>query len=593
MKQLLAVLSLLVVTSSAPAAETNCFAPFLTDTPPKIVEELSKEVKDGVEVTRMKFLNRVVPESGREVLIYAILARPVTPGKHPGMLVCHDGGGYADMVASQAVGWAKRGYVAICQDQPGICNRAKASSSGPCVEKGASGFRILTKPSDSALFDGVAAALNSLALLRSQPDVDTSHIGVWGGSWGGYMTTMVCGLAGNRVHAAFSVYGCGFYDVSSTWRYAVERLSPARQKIWVENLDAGRRAHGITAAYFHTAAANDWFFWPGAVMRTLAEIPGEKNYVFSPNDSHCIRQPGGTHGPPRINHRFNRTHMEILWLDYYLKREGKPFPKAKAVGAPKREGNAVRVEFQVNAPEPITKATLWRAAGELPWRMKWWESTPAKEIGNGRYSGLLPIEEPGQPVHWIGIVTDKRNVSVSTLVQTLEPKPLGFVADGHPLATFREDFEDVSGHRRWRKKYADRRPGRYRIRTEAAHAGKYGVEIEPGGFSLACWGLRAAALERAKVTRIRFWVRAVDKPCPLPIVGVQAEIADGRRYRWQWKNAPKEPIGTQWQAVEVPLADLEPVGKPPLPMLSPKLGQLRFATTKQTHVYIDDVEALR
>ena len=47
------------------------------------------------------------------------------------------GGGYADQVASQVVGWARRGFVSVCQDQPGICNRQKARSSGPCLEAGA------------------------------------------------------------------------------------------------------------------------------------------------------------------------------------------------------------------------------------------------------------------------------------------------------------------------------------------------------------------------------------------------------------------------------------------------------------------------
>jgi len=585
---------LCVSSSSAPWVSANCFAPFLTDTPPKVIETLSKEVSDGVEVTRLRFLSRLIPESGRQVVIYAILARPTAAGPHPGLLVCHGGGGYAGGVASQTVGWAKRGYVAICQDQPGFCSRSKSLSSGPCLEPGASSFKIESGPTDSALFDGIAAALNSLALLRSQPDVDKARVGVWGGSWGGYLTTMVTGLAGTRVKAAYSVYGCGYYDMGSTWIHTIERLGPERAKIWLDNLDAGRRAHSLTASYFVPSPANDWFFWPSAVMCTLADMPGEKNYCFMPNDSHALRQPGGSHGPPKVNYRLNRTYMEILWLDYYLKGEGQPFPRATATGASRREGAAVRVEFQVNGPAPVKKATIWSAAGELPWRFKWWQSSDTEHRGDGVYTGLVPIEEPAQPVHWFAVVTDERNVSVSTLIRSVEPRALGFEAEGYPTARFHQDFEDRSERRRWRRRYMDvRQKGAHGIRTAAAHTGKYGLTLGPGKRRFCCWGLRAAALKRAGATKIRLHVRAAREPCLLPGVELVAELPNSVRCAWRWASPPTEPIGADWQAIEIPLGELKFTGKgkPPVPMLSPALGQLRFVPTEETHVHIDDIEA--
>jgi len=592
MRVVFSILLFLVAATTGRSADRNCFAPYLTDVPPKIVETLSREVKDEVEVTRLRFLSRVEPKSGRDVIIYAVMARPTTRGKHPAVLVCHGGGGYADMVAPQVTGWAKRGYVSVCQDQPGICNRSKGRSSGPCVEKGASAFRIESGPTDSALFDGVAAALNGLALLRSQPDVDKSRVGVFGGSWGGYMTTMVSGLAGDRVKAAFSVYGCGYFDVGSTWLAHLSGLTPERRDIWLENLDAGRRAANLTASYFVPSPANDWFFWPSAVMRTLADMPGEKNYCFMPNDSHALTQPGGTSGPPKFDRKLNRTYMEILWLEHHLKGKGKPFPRAVAVGTPGREGSSVRVEFAVTGPAPVTKATVWFAAGEIPWRLKWWSSVPAKSLGGGRYAAPVPIEEPGQPVNWFAVVTDERNVSVSTLIQTLDAKTLGFRAEGCPVSRFVQDFENRSEHRRWRRKYADRRPGRHGIRSEAARTGKLGLELR-GESTFACWGLRAASLRRSGATKICLWIRAVEKPCPLPVIDVQAELPNSTRCQWRWGSAPKEPVGTQWRPIEIPLSELKYTGKghPPVPMLSPALGQLRLTTSPDTHVYVDDVSA--
>ena len=520
------------------------------------------------------------------------MARPTKPGKRPAVLVCHGGGGYADMVAPQVVGWAKRGYVSICQDQPGICNRLKASSTGPCMEKG-SAFQIVSKPQDSTLFDGVAAALNGLSLLRSQPDVDKSRVGVTGGSWGGYMTTMVSGLARDRLKAAFSVYGCGYYDVGSAWMLHLSSLGPEPRRIWLDNLDAGRRAKNIKAAYFIMAPANDWYFWPSAVMRTYADIPGAKNICFTPNDSHALNQPGGTSGPPQFNRKENRTYMEVLWLEHYLRGKGQPFPRASAAKSAAGKGNSIRVEFTVTGPAPITASTVWYAAGELPWRLKWWAPVPAKPAGKGRYAALIPIEEPDQPVQWFGLATDERYISVSTLIQDLDPKKLGFKAKGYPVSTFRQDFEDKPEHKQWRRKYADRRPGRHRICSEAARTGKLGLELR-GAATFACWGLRAATLKRSGATKIRFWIRAAKEPCPMPVVDLLAERADGKRYTWKWASAPKDPIGPDWRRMEVHFDELKFAGKQPpdVDLLSPALGQLRFTTKPETHVYIDDIEAL-
>ena len=586
---------LLVVSVDCHGAETNCFSQFLTDEPPEIVRTISKGTEEGVEVTRLKFLSRVVSESGRQVIIHAVMARPATPGPHPGLLVCHGGGGYAEMVAPAVIGWAKRGFVSICQDQPGVCNRNKSLSEGPCLEPGAGPFEIVDKASDSALFDGVAAALNSLALLRSQPDVDKSRIGVFGGSWGGYMTTMVTGLAGNRVHAAFSIYGCGYYDVGSSWIHTLESLGPEARRIWLDNLDAGRRAKNLSAAYFVPSPANDWYFWPSAVMRTLADIPGEKNYCFMPNDAHSLSQPGGMSGPPKVDHRYNRTYMEIAWLEYHLLGKGKPFPRATDAGNPTRQGDSLCVAFDVQGPRPTAKATVWYAAGELPWRLKWWAPAPAQLVDGqpGRYTAVVPVEEPEHPLNWFGIITDERNVSVSTLVRTLQPRALGIKVEGHPVTKFKQDFEDPTEHRRWRRKYAQRSPGRHQICPEASRTGNYGLKLQ-GQATFACWGLRGATLRRSGATKIRLWIRAAEKPCHLPVIQLLAELPDSRRCQWRWTAPPEEPLGLEWQAIEIPLDEFEYVGAGPAPVeiLSAALGHLRISTALETNVYIDDIEAM-
>lgn len=594
MKRLIASWIVMALALPCRAEEPNCFAPFLNDDSPEVVEVLSRGQEQGVEVTRLKFLSRVVPDSGAKVIIYAIMAKPTTPGPHPGVLVCHGGGGYADMVGQAVIGWAKRGYVSVCQDQPGICNRAKARSTGPCMEPGAPLLGISDDPTESALYDGVAAALNGLRLLRSQPEVDRQRIGVFGGSWGGYMTTMVSGISGDRVHAAFSVYGCGYFDVGSNWAHALRTMQPGPRETWLKHLDAGRRAKNLSAAYFVPSPSNDWYFWPSAVMRTLADMPGEKNYCFMPNDSHSLRQPGGMSGPPKVNHAENRTYMEIVWMDYHLRGAGLPFPRCAVEGEPRRDGNTIRVRFRVQKPMPLKQSRVCYAAGELAWRMKWWSSAPAEpcEDDNAAYEARIPVDEPGEPIHWFGLVSDEQNRSVSTLVKTLDPQQCGFRVDGYPVNTFSEGFEDRVEWFRWRRSYANRQPGRMAITPEAARSGQFGLRLS-GETTVACWGVRAATLRRSKATAIRLWIRAVDKPCEMPAVELQAELPDGERLRWRCTGRPGEPLPTDWRMVELRLEDFEYLGsgEPPVALLSPALGQLRFLTTESTDVHIDDIDA--
>jgi len=130
------------------------------------------------------------------------------------------------------------------------------------------------------IFDAVVSGLKALALLRSQPDVDRWRVGIVGVSWGRYMTTMLSGLAGDRVAAAFSVYGCGYYDQGSAGGENLLRQPADARQAWLRWLDAGRRAKGIRAPLFFAAAANDFFFFPSAVMATYNDVAAEKNIVW-------------------------------------------------------------------------------------------------------------------------------------------------------------------------------------------------------------------------------------------------------------------------------------------------------------------------
>jgi dienelactone hydrolase len=572
----------------------EAFAPYLKDEAPQIVETLSVEQRDGVEVTRLKFLSRLDPVTGERSIIYGILARPLAPGKHPALLVCHGGSACADMVASQTEAWAQRGYVAFCQDEPGICDNTKALSTGPWITERRSDFTVRDGRADtSATFDGVVAALNGLALLRSRPDVDTSRVGVWGGSWGGYMTTMVTGLAGDRVTAAFAVYGCGFYELASTWRATLMRMSAEDRETWLATMDAGRHASGMRAPYFNCAAANDWFFWPEAVQKTLEQVSGYTNQVFSPNDSHQIRVPGGTAGPPKVDSKKNRTHMETVWFAHYLDGTEKPFPKLTA-GEAKAAPGGIEVRWSAEAPVPLQRSWAVYAQGPLPARMRLWAPVEATDLGDGTFSAVIPVADPDVPLLWYGLATDERNVTVSTRIQTAEPKVLGVAATAVTPDRFGDDLESPLSRMRWARAYTDRLPGKASLTSEAARGEGAGIRLV-GPVRYEMNGVSGEALGKSGAPGIFLWVRNANAKTAAGLdVLLVGEDVDGRRVEFSSPRAKATVIGPQWQRLEVLFSDLKykGVGEPPIQMLSSRVGQVRLDAADGVQVDVDDLGLL-
>ena len=234
--------ALLLPVALCAAEGADPFRPFLDGKAPEILREVAATnvPPEGVSVRRVVFRSR---DNGE---IFAVIATPKTAGKHPGMLVLHGGGGCAEV--EKAIAWAQRGYVAVAPDLPGIANPQKLTETkGRWTGQKYGEGRWVASPDASAsvIFEAVLAAMKSLYLLRAQPGVDTARIGVVGISWGGYMTTMVCGLAGEQVRAGFAVYGCGFYDLTAQLngpKSTLGAMAEADRARWLAHLDAGRRA---------------------------------------------------------------------------------------------------------------------------------------------------------------------------------------------------------------------------------------------------------------------------------------------------------------------------------------------------------------
>lgn len=64
--------------------------------------------------------------------------------------------------------------------------------------------------------------------LRSRADVDPAHIGIWGGSWGGYLTALALARASDLFAAGVDF--SGVHDWSTLWNNVPAHLDPAEAK---------------------------------------------------------------------------------------------------------------------------------------------------------------------------------------------------------------------------------------------------------------------------------------------------------------------------------------------------------------------------
>ena len=235
---------------------------------------------------------------------------------------------------------------------------------------------------------------------------------------GGYTTTMITGLLGKRVRAAYTKFGCGFYDRGSEWMNGLNTLPEDEREAWLHHFDAGRRASGIEAPYFIAAAASDHFFWPPAVNSTLAMIPAGSNQVFAPANHRLTGLPGA-------------DNLDLLYFAFWLKGEGNPFPKVAIESCQPQTDGGLQIAFSVQAALPVKTASLYVTAGGESWEKSTWEPITAQAAGENRFHAIIPVGKVNKRGAWFVNVSDARPATAGSLVYGMDAAGAGSVL--HPL----------------------------------------------------------------------------------------------------------------------------------------------------------------
>lgn len=339
--------------------------------------------------------------------IYAIMAYPKAAGVYPGILMYHGGGGTAEGLVSNLQTYAALGYVTMALDEPGIASTANSSSfsTGPwksVVSGEGPKLNVVGGVQNSTLYDAIIGSIEAFNLLSSQPNVNVQKMAVTGSSWGGYLTTCTAGLLGSRVKAAYSTWGCGFYETGSFWSGSIAQMPSHYKSDWLTYLDAGRRANYITAPYFIDQATNDTYFWPEAVSATLNAITGTKNHVTMANLNHATLS--------------SSAAMKQRYMNYYLKGVGSPFGTINITSSDMQLDGSLKINMNVSLPAGVSLSSvqLYYSVPTSTWQTRNWIELPATLVNGMNYNVILPASLVNQGVNYYANMIDTRQFQTSS-----------------------------------------------------------------------------------------------------------------------------------------------------------------------------------
>ncbi|UGQ48485.1 alpha/beta hydrolase family protein [Massilia endophytica] len=401
MKQLLCALAL--------AVPTLCAAQSLHDAArapaPAVLSVERLPETSGIDVQHVVF--RSLEVNGVPNEVHAVLAAPRGNGPYPALLILHHGRSAAQ--GAMAEEWARRGYVAITPDLPGIADPKLAARSGGVWTTrpyGADRWTVAPTIANSTIYQSLAAGIGAVRLLQAMKNVDTQRIGIIGASWGAYATTVLAGALGGEIRAAYSVWGGGYFE-DTVFANDLARLSAPDRERWQAALGAEQFIPGIRARFFIAGATNDRAFFLPSIVRTFEAIRAPKGIVFGPNADHDA---GGYPGGPAADER-NWTAQEVTFFEHALKDRGSPLPEVKIASV-----GAQSAELEVHAELGIRELALYTSEDAASWQKRNWKKAEGRirPLGGKRFKVDLGDLAPG---HWFVIATDVRGVSGSSLPQ--------------------------------------------------------------------------------------------------------------------------------------------------------------------------------
>ena len=334
---------------------------------------------------------------GKPTHVFAWLGLPAErTGKVPGVVLVHGGGGTAFKEWVQK--WNEQGFAAISiavegqtderiPDAPPGAQWKRHAAAGP-ARTGVYGDSAAPL-TDQWMYHAVADVVLAHSLLRSLPEVDATHVGVCGISWGGIITSTVVGIDA-RFAFGIPIYGCGALDRAAENYVRALRDNRLYREVWEPLL----RLPHATMPLLWLTGPRDAHFPLDVQQASYRAAPGPRlvSVPFDLKHSH----PAGWNPPD--SYAFAKSVVET----------GRPW--ARELAHENRDGVA-RVEFDVTR-------TVRRAALIFK-RDADWEKLPAKlETASGRAIASAAVPA-GTSTYYFNLDAD--GLTLSSEFQTITP----------------------------------------------------------------------------------------------------------------------------------------------------------------------------
>ena len=355
--------------------------------------------------------------------MFAYMYEPAAEGTYPAILFLHGGGGTADTLKERAKDFAAKGYVTMAIDIPALTGSVgtvtvngveETRSDGQYIGNDNYRFNITEKDGgakNSNLVDAEVGVIQAFNYLASNSKTDTDKMGIMGSSWGGYSTTFVTGILGDKVKAAYSQYGSGFYGPTSDgtkyesfWtdngyfpkdEFAIEE--------WYSYLDPSAYLENITANYYMDAAAKDTFFRPKSVEATLNKAANmgnaaSANHVWSYNSSH---------------ESISGSDSVYTFMDYYLKGQGTAPSKTEITKTVLQQDGTNKVHIKVNSDaDPFSVKLVYSKNNAAYTAREWKTMDTVKE--NDEYTAVIPADVVADGVEYYALTRDSDKAMYSS-----------------------------------------------------------------------------------------------------------------------------------------------------------------------------------
>jgi dipeptidyl aminopeptidase/acylaminoacyl peptidase len=243
-------------------------------------------------------------------LVSAIVTMPFNlkrDGTNPAVVMPHGGptGQTNDGFSRYATALASRGYVVI-QPNP----------------RGSTGYGLAFQKANYQDLGGgdLKDELAAKQFLVDSGYVDSSRVGIAGGSYGGFMTLMAIGRAPNAFAAAVDLFG--IIDWRTMWQHE-DALLQAYQKSLLGSPDQNPKVYDATSplTYINAVKApllvqqgeNDIRVPPGQAKQVVEALKKKGNIVDS------VFYPDEGHGFYKREHQQDSLQRMVDWFDKYLK----------------------------------------------------------------------------------------------------------------------------------------------------------------------------------------------------------------------------------------------------------------------------------